>query len=52
MGSFAELDPFAHLSRLADLTKKESKAFGFSVTSQKVVDQAARIVVSLFKETE
>ncbi len=32
MGSFAELDPFAHLSRLGDLTKKESKTFGFSLT--------------------
>ena len=31
MGSFADLDPFAHLSRLGDLTKKEFKTFGFSL---------------------
>ena len=40
MGSFEELDPFAHLSRLGDLTKKESKTFGFSLTIKVSFDKS------------
>jgi hypothetical protein len=44
MGSSEDLDPFAHLSRLGDLTKKESKAFGFSLTIKCLLIKVIRIL--------
>lgn len=40
MGSFEEFDPFAHLSRLGDLTKKKPKTFGFSLTMKVSFDKS------------
>src|SRR4030043_1475714 len=40
MGSFEKFHPFAHLSRLGDLTKKESKTFGFSLTIKVSFDKS------------
>ena len=49
MGSFAELDPFAHLSRLGDLTKEESKTFGFSLTIKVHFDQSDTDILRAFQ---
>jgi hypothetical protein len=47
MGSSEELDPFAPLSRLGDLTQKESKAFGFSLTIKYPLIKLIRIFYEL-----
>jgi hypothetical protein len=48
MGSFAELDPYTHLSRLGDFIKKASQTFGFSVRGS-FLSKTARLVVRDFK---
>ena len=49
MGSFAEFDVFAHLSRLGDFTKKESKTFGFSLTIEMPFDKRDTEILKAFQ---
>ena len=49
MGSFAEFDVFAHLSRLGDFTKKESKTFGFPLTIEMLFNKSDTEILKTFQ---